>query len=343
MLKSGRPLAIAAAASLVVMAVTTATVSAQTAIARHAPAGSTVELVLNGVKAGTGTADDKGDAKIPFTLAGGPKAEMDATVHVDICTDIRRILVAERNQTPPPPEAGCVRKDVLGVFLIRRVTNLVVETGAPNATVFLRQGPVDLNAKGPIALWSDTPVGLVVSGGAGLGWFRDALDLQCGNASACNGGDSRTDYVASATWWIGPFIGIEGAYVKPAGINASGTGSNYEFSSVQSTWIGAINGKGSIPAHRVRIYGQGGTNYSRAKFSTTQTITNVGTQKIELKTGGWGWQIGGGLEVWVKPPFGVFGEFNRFHLKGEGIEGGHGSLDDWFTTALFGMRVKIGG
>ena len=42
--------------------------SAQTVIARQAPAGSTVELVVNTTKVGAATADAGGDARLPFDL-----------------------------------------------------------------------------------------------------------------------------------------------------------------------------------------------------------------------------------------------------------------------------------
>jgi len=146
MVKTGRLLVIAAALSLGLQA---GVATAQTVIARKLPAGSTVELVVNGVKIGSGTPDAQGDARVPFDVqAQTGKTEMDATVHVDECSDtLRRVLVADRNQAPPVPEPGCSRKDVIGVFWVKKVTTLVVDTGSPNATVFLRQGSVDLNAK----------------------------------------------------------------------------------------------------------------------------------------------------------------------------------------------------
>ena len=161
MVKSGRLLVIAAALSLGLQA---GVATAQTVIARRVLAGSTLELVVNGIKVGTGTPDPVGDVRIPFDVqAQTGKPEMDATVHVDECSEtLRRVLVADRNQAPPVPEAGCSRKDVIGVFWIKRVTTLVVDTGSPNATVFLRQGPVDLTAKPPSAKWDEVPTGLVV-------------------------------------------------------------------------------------------------------------------------------------------------------------------------------------
>jgi hypothetical protein len=329
--------------------------SAQTVIARKVPAGSTVELVLNETKVGTATPDPAGDAKLPFKIQDSSgKAEMDATVHVDICDTLRRILVVERGKVPAPPEPGCTRKDVLGLFLVKSVSNIVVDTGGPNPTVWLRQGSVDLRPKGPAGPWSGMPTGLVVFGGAGLGKYRDQLLLLCGNVTPCDGSNSRTTFTLGGTFWLSRYIGAEGAYVQPADVNASGTGSNFHFHSVLEAHFFSINGKVGIPAGRVRVYGQGGANYHSASLSTTQTNDDVhltvggvattvpgGTQTIELKTGGWGWQLGGGLEIWLTPKIGMYGEVGRTRIKGDSVEGPQGVLQDYLTTVLAGMRFKI--
>jgi len=342
MLISSRPLVVAAALVLA----QAAAVSAQTVIVRKVPAGSTVEVVVNGTKVGTANADANGDAKIPFSLAQfDNKTEMDAYIHVDTCENLRRVFVVERNQTPANPEPGCTRRDANGLFLVKsKITNLVVDTSTANPTIWLRQGSVDLNAKPSKAhAWDDLPTGLVVSGGAGLGKYRDSLDLQCGNSTTCNGNDSHTVYTAGGTLWFGPFLGVGGAFVKPAGVNANGAGSNYHFNSVISSDIAVINGKVGIPAGPVRIYGQGGTNYTWAAQRTTQTIEDVNAaQSIELKTAGWGWQFGGGLEVWIKPKISIFGEVNRVRVKGEGREGRQGVYKDYLNNVLFGIGFKLG-
>ena len=354
MVKSGRLLVIAAALSLGLQA---GVATAQTVIARKLPAGSTVELVVNGVKVGSGTPDAQGDARVPFDVqAQTGKTEMDATVHVDECSDtLRRVLVADRNQAPPVPEPGCSRKDVIGVFWVKKVTTLVVDTGSPNATVFLRQGSVDLNAKPSSGRWDEVPKGLVAYGGVGLSKYRDAFGLQCGDASTCTGDDSHTTYVAGGTLWLSPFLGVDGAWIKPAGVNANGTGSGYIFNSVFSSHLYTLGGKVGVPIGKFRLYGQGGANYHRSHQTVTQTIDDItipvngvnepvrgGIQTLDLKTGGWGWQVGAGLEAWIKPSIAVFGEASRAHVQGEGIDGGYGTADDYLNAILFGMRYKIG-
>ena len=72
-----------------------------------------------------------------------------------------------------------------------------------------------------------------------------------------------------------------------------------------------------------------------------QTIPG-GTQTFELKTDGWGWLFGGGLEVWVSPSFAIYGEFDYGALKGSDVSGGEARIDDRLTSALLGLRVHIG-
>jgi hypothetical protein len=172
--------------------------------------------------------------------------------------------------------------------------------------------------------------------------------------SPCDGEDSHTTYTAGATFWFSPFIGVEGAFLKPAGVNANGFGSNFQFNSTLSTQMYVINGKVGIPVGSTRIYGLGGTNYHRGTLTTTETIDDSsvtvngviepqagGTQTIEVRTGGWGWQLGGGLEIWARPSFAIFGEFSRTHINGKGQEGDQGELKDYFNAVLVGVRISI--
>jgi opacity protein-like surface antigen len=280
---------------------------------------------------------------------------MDATVHVDTCENLRRVLVVERGKPAAVPEVGCTRRDVLGLFLVKTVSNVVVNTEGPNPTVWLRQGSVDLRPRGPGGPWSEMPTGLVAFGGAGIGKYRDQLFLLCGNVSPCQGSNTRTTFSLGGTFWLSRYIGAEGAYVQPADVNVSGTGSNFHFTSKLEAHFFTINGKIGVPAGHARIYGQAGTNYHSASQTTTQTNDDVqltingvattvpgGTQKIEIKTGGWGWQFGGGLEIWIKKSIGIYGEVARTRIKGDSVEGPQGKMSDYITTILGGMRFKIG-
>ena len=178
---------------------------------------------MNGVKIASCTSDAQGDARVPFDAqAQTGKTEMDATVHVDECSDTLRRVWGGR----PQPGAPAVRARLLAQGRHRRVlgqegrgTTLVVDTGSPNATVFLRQGSVDLNAQTqfPTNGWSTEGAGIV------YGWRRPeqvraiASGFLGGDASTCTGDDSHTTYLAGGTLWLSPFLGVDGAWIKRAG------------------------------------------------------------------------------------------------------------------------------
>ena len=90
MMNPWRPLALAA---VVTWTLGIGVAAAQTATATNAPAGTTVELVVNSATAGSATADAAGFATIPInmdaTMAG--KRETDVYIFVDMCADSRRV------------------------------------------------------------------------------------------------------------------------------------------------------------------------------------------------------------------------------------------------------------
>jgi hypothetical protein len=138
-------------------------------------------------------------------------------------------------------------------------------------------------------------------------------------------------------------------------MTASGSGNAYNFDSRLDSRIVTVVGKAGVPAGPVRIYGLFGGTYHRSLFQTEQTndpstvtidgveVTVPGnTQTFELPTDGWGMVFGGGLEVWVSPTIGIYGEFTRAALKGNARDDREGSIDDRFTSVFAGLRVHIG-
>src|SRR6185436_6888932 len=114
-------------------------------------------------KAGSAQADAAGDVRIPIDLpAHIKKNEIDARVYVDTCGENRRVSITERDITPLPPDDGCTRQEITGVFLIQRVSSVVINVGSPVATLLLRQSSYSLRARGPRR---EAPQGLVVFGG----------------------------------------------------------------------------------------------------------------------------------------------------------------------------------
>jgi hypothetical protein len=352
MRKPWRLLALAAAFNVIAGV---GVVTAQTAVVRGAPAGSTIELVLNSVPAGKAVPDAAGDAKIPFnlsTLINKPQADLN--VAVDVCGDMRRVLLFERGQQPAPPVSPCERRDITGLFLVRRETNLVVSLADPNPSVLLIQGSYSLQPPGPGTLWASPPTGLVLFGGIGWSKFSNALVVACGTVSPCEGDESPMTYTGGATFWISPYLAAEGSYFRPKKLSFTGTGDTFRFTGTFDADIVTIVGKIGLPFRTVRVYGMAGTNYTHAVSGTSETINEKtitvdgvtqtipgGTQALELKTSGWSWLFGGGAELWVFRSVGVYGEFSRMGLKGSARDNVEGTIDDAATTLMVGVRLRI--
>ncbi|MGH8639591.1 MAG: outer membrane beta-barrel protein, partial [Burkholderiales bacterium] len=358
MMKPWRLLAFAAAVNVMVGV---GAAAAQTVVVRNAPAGSTVELVLNTASLGSATVDANGDATLPVNLSANlKKMETDALIYVDVCDKVRRVILVERATQPPPLEGGCERREIAGVFLVRQITTLVVNVGTANPTVLLIQGRYSLSPEGPGRFWSGPPTGLVLFGGGSFSKFRDATALACGAITPCERDDSGIGYTAGVGFWISPYLGAEASYLRPAKAEASGNsqtgnGQTFRFNSSLDAHVVTIVGKVGGPIGSVRLYGQAGATYHRATFGTSQSfdeitvvINNVsqtiegGTQNFELKTAGWGWVFGGGMEAWLTRSFGLYAEAGRTTLKGAALDDEEGSLEDGLTTVMFGARIHIG-
>jgi hypothetical protein len=351
--------------------------TAQTVMVRNAPPGSTVELVLNAATIGSATVSPAGEATLAIDLAAhGGKQETDAYIHVDLCGSLHRVLFAERGQLPPPPGELCGKREAFGLFLVRRITSFVVDVSGPSPTVRLRQGPIPAEWLAPeqervseARPARPSPKGFVLFGGGGYGKVRDAVGMTCGTVAECQGDDFRLAYTAGATVWMTRFLAVEAGYLRPSDVNVEGSGTNYRFKSSLDTHVMTVSGKIALPLHRVRIYAQGGANYHRGIFTTTQTIDDTtyttddttvtiddvtvttpgvtvtmtgGTQTLQLRTAGWGWLFGGGIEVWVAPAFAIYAEGSRAKLSGSSRDGAEGGIDDRLTTILIGGRIRIG-
>ena|SRR5438874_10339736 len=334
MVNPWRPLIAAAALSVTLGARTT---EAQAVMVRNAPAGATIEVALNATNVGSGTADAQGVATLPLDLsAHGNKTEIDANVYVDTCDTRRRIVVVERGQTIAPQEAGCDRREISGLFWVRRVNTLVIDIGGANPTLMLIRGQYDT---GPAHTWS-VPTGLVVFGGGGLTKFGDLAVSACGNVTPCTSKDSGIAYTVGGTYWITKFLGAEAGYVRPPKGTVSSSTDRLTFNNALDAHIFTAAGKIAVPAGPVRFYGSAGTNYHRATSVTTETIAGS-TQTFQFKTNGWSWMWTGGGEVWFGSSFGLYGEFGFARLRASSVEGA-GVIDDHLRVMLFGARVRIG-
>jgi hypothetical protein len=349
MSKSLRLLAVAAVLNIGASAVA----SAQTVLLRGAAAGDTIELMVNGTKTATATAGEGLTSligKLPTNDAN--RVEMDATVFVDVCPKRQVVHIVERTQPQPAREEGCERRDINGVFWVRQRSTLVVDTSNAIPTLLLRQGEYDPTAA---TRGRESPRGLILFAGGGWGAYHSLLAEACGDVGSCEGKEGGGAWTAGADLWLTRFLAVEGAYVKPHKASFDASGENFRFTYFMDAELFTVAGKLGIPAGPVRLYGRGGIGYHRATRSVTQTNDplnftgddgtpiNVpgGTQTLEVKTEGWGYLFGGGLEGWVSPRFALFGDATYYQLEGPAKSGTDIPMDGRVFNVVVGIRLKI--
>lgn len=326
------------------------TAAAQRVMVRHAPAGSPVEVVLNTDTVGTGTADESGDVTIGFTLPEKDgKAAIDANVFVDACAKIRRVVIVDRSRPAPAPGEGCDRREISGLFWVRRTNTIVIDVAAANPTLLLINGSytpprprtAEEEASGESIPHAPLPKGFVMFAGGGITSFRDAVTLACGTANTCSGDSSPYAYTFGATYWFTRNFGVEGSFLHPQKIKVTG-GDGYAFDTTLNADIWNLVGKAGAQAGPVRLYGQGGLSYHQATHTTNETIGEA-TQKFELQTKGWTYVYGGGAEIWVKSKVAIFGELDFAKVKGNATDESEAKIDDQARSVIVGIRVHIGG
>jgi hypothetical protein len=360
-----RPLTFAAAI-IVTMA---AAATAQTVIVAKTPPGTAVELGVNAKAVGTATSDNQGVATFPLNTLekAGPKVtgktEMDVRVFVDVCDKSRRVWLTETGWQPPAVDAGCVRRELFGLFSLQRNTSLVVDAAEQNQAVWIRQGPVPAHWLDPNAQPETTggflfplPTGLSLFGGAGAGLYGNIGAVACGSGTECTTQETKFAIRAGADFWINRFMAATGSYLRPVEMKATGSGSGFRFTTTLLANVATFGGKIALPARRARVYGEGGGVYQRSNLQTTQSINPIvitgddgdvvvspgGTQVFNMQTAGWSWYAGGGVEIWVKKTWAVFGEAGRVSLQGSPRAGGEGHLDDSLIYAIGGVRLHVG-
>jgi hypothetical protein len=332
------------------MIATAGVAQAQTIMVRGVPAGARVEAVVDTTAAGSATANAAGEATVVIPRTAG-KNDAEANIFVDLCADnLRRVLIVERGKAAAAPGEGCDRKEIPGLYWIRNVSSVVVTMSEPTPRVLLRQG--SFSFKPPRVF--GPPTGLVVFGGGGLSRISDIGLFACGDVTACSSKTSGWSGMAGVEYWLKPWLAAEGAYLKPANTKSSGSGQDYRFDSALKSDVFSIAAKIGIPVARVRMYGKIGRDYHDASFETDQTLDDRtitvddipktvkgGRQTYALRTQGWGWIYGAGLEVWTAPAFALYLEAGRGQLKGPGVDKADGSLDDNVNYVMLGARVRI--
>ena len=338
-----------------------AAAAAQTVIVTKAPPGSTIELVLNSTVAATVTADATGTATIPVTpQARGGRTESDAYVFVEYCeSNLRRVILIEPGMEGFP--AGqCPRKEVPGGYVVRQQTTLVVNVSDAAPSVLVRQG------KAPVSWLTDevdkppaprrdfaNSRGLYGFGSGGIGSISDVALVACGSQE-CSGGTKPWVFSAGATFWWKPWLGFEGAWLKPGDIRLTGGTTAYDYETTLRTDMITMVGKVGVPLSVVRPYGFGGLTFTRSHWKTTQTIKNQsviidgveviypgGTQTFNLFTQGWSWTAGGGMEFAVGKRGLVFAEGGFANVRGTDRQGGEGKTEQRVLYILGGIRIRI--
>ena len=329
--------------------------TAQTLIVTKAPPGSTVEFVLNSTTVGSKAADAAGAATIAASQSAQNTGDMDVHIFVDVCDTVRRVVVVDRTQVVPPEGSGCQRTQIPGLFLVRRVSTLVVTVDGANPTVLLRQGRFTPRPEGARRDWNTAPSGLVISGGGNLLSFRDPVTFACGDVSDCSGDGSVLGFTVGATYWLKPFISAEVTYIRPSEVKTEGQQNNFRFNSFLNAHILTTAGKFGIPVGLARIYGKVGASYHRASFGTTQTTDPVttttdgvtttvegGTQTFVAKTAGWAWTFGGGTEFWLRRSFGLYTEGGYAGVSGPGLDDVDAALEDRVIYFVVGAQIHVG-
>jgi hypothetical protein len=350
MTNSLRRLGLAAALTLFVPSVG----AAQTVLLRGGTPGSTVEIFINSQKSNSGVVAAGGEVQVLGTMPPNPdgKAEMDSRVYVDTCGKTYRVHIVNRNMPAPVREDGCERDEVAGIFWVRQRSTLVLDVAPEIPTLLLRQGSYDPRAA--LRIKREVPTGLIVFGSGGWGTFNNVAPQGCGLVPDCLGEDSGGSFTLGTAVWLKRWLGGEVAYVRPRKADYRGGGTNYDFTHSLDAEALTLAGLLAAPLGPVRLYGKGGGSFHRAVSSSTQiqqdtTITvndevvtiPGGTQVFAVKTQGWSWLAGGGIEGWVTPRFALFAEVAMAKVKGPARVGSDLAIDERVTYTVGGVRLKL--
>jgi hypothetical protein len=317
--------------------------AAQAVMVRNAPPGTPVELLLNDAVVTTGTAGP--DGMVTLDLKMLDSVEMDANIYVDACEKTRRVLVVDRNRRVAPIPAGCDRREVSGLFLVRRINTLVVDVGSLQPSMLLVKGsytppkPVVEGQEDAPAVRRPSPTGLSLFAGSGYGKFRDAFAIACGNAAGCAGTDGGLGYSFGGTLWVTRWLAAEGGYLRPRIVKVTG-GDTFTFDSTFDVDVFPVIAKVGIPAGPFRPYGFAGAAYHQSTLTSSETI-DTATQAFSQRTHGWGLMYGGGAEGWITPKVAIYGEASLTKVKGKAEDGGEGLVDDRLRFLGFGVRIRL--
>jgi hypothetical protein len=298
-----------------------------------------------------------GNATVVANEAHLGTRQLDAIVLVDNCGTTQRVRVLDKTTQQPAP-GTCTRSEMNGVFLVQRITTLVINVGNMPPTLLQRQGPAPAAWLLPSSQGSIAHIPykrhFVASVGYGLLQFSDFPTVSCGNLNNCIYDKVAESPTASVSYWILPYLAAEGGYVRFDRLTAGANGTTFNFNSDLEGGAFTLAGVGAIPAGKWKVYGKTGVDYHGATMTTNQTVYDVGagnatetrliaggTQTVQLHTAGWGWLWAGGVEHWLTKQVGVYGETGRLQIKGSDTRGGEGTISDTATYIFIGARVRI--
>ncbi|HKE83299.1 MAG TPA: hypothetical protein VKB50_06080 [Vicinamibacterales bacterium] len=347
-----RPIALAAA---LCVTIGLGSASAQTVVVRNAPPNSTIEFVLNGSATATAKAGADGVATLTATKGALADRDMiDVVVWVDDCGSTRRVLVMSRAAGPPPTDS-CRRSQVQGLFLLQRVTSILVDVEAVSPTVRLRQGPLPeewLKPPKPEAAKepriSIAPRGAILFGGGQTASMGGVLKPACGDVTTCTATDRAFSFSGGFSYWFSQYVAAEASYMRmnPSVVDATGSGDHFRFDSDVDGGLIAVVAKGGLPIGRFRLFGSLGADYHRATFTTHETVDQTtapgGITTLQWRTKGWGPVFGGGTEVWITRAIGIYGEFTRVGLNGTEDGAGEAKTDTMINALVIGGRYRLG-
>ena len=331
-----------------------AAAAAQTVLLKGATPGHAVEVFVNSQQSTTGVVGTDGQVRLTATLPPNDEAkpEMDSRVYVDSCDKIYRVHLVNRNMPAPPRAEGCERDEITGVFWVRQRSTVVIDVAEEIPSILLRQGSYDPNAAQRIR--REVPTGFMVFGSGGWGTFQNVSPQGCGTVSDCLGEQSGGSFTLGAAMWLTKWLGGEVAYLRPRTADYRGGGTGYDFTHSLEAETLTVAGLVGVPLGPVRLYGKGGGSFHRAISTTIQinqdttlTVDEVpvtvpgGTQVFGVKTEGWSWLAGGGIEGWVTSRFALFGEVAMAKVKGPAEIGSDLEIDERVTYTVGGVRFRL--
>jgi hypothetical protein len=331
--------------------------SAQTIIVKKATPGASVQATFNAGAPVTATAEPDGIARVPLTLVSGDD-ETVVRVYFDRCDTRIRVALTGRDIEPPNPDTACTRRDLSGVFVLRRATTLVIDASETVPTILISQGPPppEWLLEGDLSLLviRNAPVGIMAYGSLGITRMTDTVQTFCGSNTTCAGSNIRPSFSGGVTWWIARFMAAEAGYAAPMDVHAEGTGDAFVFDSRLEAEYFTVAGKVGLPVRQFRPYFTAGGNWHRSTSTTEQITDDIvrtidgaqvtfpgGTHTVAFRTEGWGWLFGGGLEAWVTDRTAIFVDFRTSKLKGPNVDGGEGGIDKQITSYEFGVRFNL--